>query len=125
MGLAEYLNNDILNVKLSVLLSKYDRNKDGFDRDEFKNVMKGSVNIWTYRFAQMIGYDKKLFKELDIDKNKIISYSEIETFLKNEYNLELSTFMDKTVQRICEEIDSADIKKNQSEQKKSNNEWNG
>ncbi len=125
MGLAEYLNNDILNVKLSVLLSKYDRNKDGFDRNEFKNVMSGTVNIWAYRLAQMIGYDKKLFKELDIDKNKIISYSEIETFLKNEYNLELSTFMDKTVQRICEEIDSADIKKNKSEQKKSNNEWNG
>ena len=55
--------------------------------------------------------DKKIFKDLDTDKDKNVSYKEIAEYIAKEYKLDFYTLMGMKMSDVCNAIDKADKEK--------------
>ena len=112
MGLDTYLNNETLNSYFINVLIKYDPDKDGFTQKEFSHALSGMTTIFAKSIIKFTRADKKIFKDIDTNKDTTVSYEEIALYIKNEYKLDFYTIMDMKVRDICTAIDNADKEKN-------------
>lgn len=106
MGLSVYINNKTLKSNFSEVLAKYDTDNNGFTKQEFSVALKGITSIFARQIIKLSGYDKKLFNQINIDNNDIISYEELGVYFKEHYNLDLYKMNNMTFKEICEEIDN-------------------
>ena len=108
MGLSSYINNKTLNSYFSDILKRYDTDENGFTKKEFSNAIKGMTTIFAKSIIKFTQYDKKIFKELDIDRNDIVSYEELAKYVSKEYKLDFYSFKSMKVEDICNAIDNSD-----------------
>ena len=105
MGLSNYLNKDILNLKFSDALAMYDSDQNGYTRQEFSKALNGVTSIFARCIIKISNYDKVLFDELDTDKNNVVSYEEISNYIKDKYELDFSKLSSMTMKEACAEYD--------------------
>ncbi len=107
MGISSFINNKTLNSYLSNTLAKYDTDGNGFTQKEFSNAIKGMTTVFAKNIIKLTQYDKKFFKELDTNKDKIVSYKELADYVDKEYKLDFYSWMNLKISDICKEIDNA------------------
>ena len=107
MGIDTYLNSKTLSSRFSDVLKKYDKDSNGFTPDEFSSTLKGMTTIFAKSLIKLTKYDNKFFKELDTDKDKIVTYKELADYVDKEYKLDFYSWMDMQVSDICKEIDES------------------
>lgn len=105
MGISSYINNKTLNSNFSDILYKYDSDKNGFSQKEFSNAVYGITKFFVTNIVKLTKYDKKIFKELDINEDKTVSYDEMAIYIQKEYNLDFYSFMDMKVSEVCKAIE--------------------
>ena len=111
MGLSSFINNKTLNSYFSEVIKKYDTDENGFTRKEFSNAVKGITTVFAKSIIKITRYDKKIFSELDTDKNDVVSYEELATYTTKEFNLDFYSFKNMKVQDICTLIDNCNSNK--------------
>lgn len=82
------INNKTLKRNVGDVLQQYDKDGNGLNNSEIKNLVKGSVSIFGKPFVK----DKTIQKiqgQFDANKDGIVSEKEIDAFLKNKYNMKL------------------------------------
>jgi predicted glycosyltransferase len=107
MSIRSFINNKTLNSYLSDTLAKYDTDSNGFTQKEFSSAVKGMTTIFAKSIIKLTRYDKKFFKELDTNKDEIVSYQELANYVNTEYKLDFYSWMNLKVSDICKEIDNA------------------
>jgi len=105
MGLSIYVNKKMMNLKFSDALAQYDRDNNGFTRQEFSLALNDAASIFARYIIKITGADKNLFDKINTDKNDIMSYSEISDYIKNEYQLDFNKISKMTLKEICVEAD--------------------
>ena len=105
MGLSIYINKKIMNLKFSDALAQYDRDNNGFTRQEFSDALNSAASIFARYIIKITDADKSLFDKINTDKNDIISYAEISDYIKKEYQMDFSMLSNMTLKEICIEAD--------------------
>ena len=111
MGSEKYINSNTLNSFLRNVLLQYDSDNNGFTQKEFSNAISGMTTVFAKSVIKLTKYDKKFFKELDTNKDKIISYEELAGYVNKEYKQDFYSWMNMKISDICKEIDRADEQK--------------
>ena len=112
MGISSYINKKTINSNFADVLKKYDTDDNGFTKKEFSSAIRGITTIFAKNIIRLTGYDKKIFKELDTDKNDIVSYEEMAIYIKKEYNLDFYSFKNMKFKEICNFIETCNSNKN-------------
>ena len=105
MGLSTFLNSKALNSYFYELIQKYDKDGNGFTKSELSDAFLGMSTIFAKGIIKISSIDKKIFKTIDTNDDKILSYSEIDTYIKKEYNLDLEKIKNMKLSDICKEIE--------------------
>lgn len=83
------INNKTLKRNVGDVLKQYDKDGNGLNNAEIKDLIKGSVSIFGKPFVK----DKtinKLQKEFDTNNDGTVSEKEIDAFLKKKYEMNLN-----------------------------------
>ena len=108
MKIQSFINKNTINRNFTAALKEYDSDQNGFTQSELSNAISGITSKFAKGIVKLTGYDKKIFKELDADGNKLVSYQEMAEYIKKEYNLDFYSFMNMTFKEICEAITKAE-----------------
>ena len=104
MNISDFINKSSQNVKFSELLEKYDTDKNGFTQKEFRTAILGITNGFARGLIKISRYDKKFFKDINTDKNEVVSYEELAEYIKKEYKLDFYSFKDMTLKEVCDAL---------------------
>ena len=110
MNLSLFINEQTLNSNFEAILKRYDKDNNGFTQEEFSNAVSGMTTKFAKKIIKLIRFDKKYFKILDTDENKLITENEFASYIQREYKEKLNyyDFKQMTVREICNEIEKAD-----------------
>lgn len=101
------INNKTLKRNVGDVLNQYDKDGNGLNQTELKDLIKGSVSIFGKPFIKdkVIQNVKNMF---DTNKDGVISEKEINSFLKKEYNMNLSDAKKMNVKELVNTIQEKD-----------------
>lgn len=107
MSILSYVNTDVVNTNFNDLLKKYDTDQNGFTQKEFKDAVRGITGKFTRSIIKITGYDNKIFRELNTNKDEVVSYDEFAAYIRDKYNLDFYAFKNMTLKEVCIEMDKA------------------
>ena len=96
------INNKTLKRLVGDVLKQHDKDSNGLNSAEIKELVKDSVSIFGKAFVK----DKtinKIQKEFDTNSDGTVSEKEIDTFLKDKYEMNLN---DAKKMRVKEFVDT-------------------
>ena len=104
------INNKTLKMNTGELLKKYDKDGNGFNQKELKELIKGSVSIIGKPFITNSGISK-VQNIFDKNHDGIISEKELDNYLKENYGINLNTAKSMNVKDLTDKIYKIDQKK--------------
>ena len=104
MGISVYLNNKIINSKLSDAFAKYDPDQNGFTKQEFDYAINDVTTVFARCIVKMTGIDTIVFNKINTDKNDVLSYKEISNYIAKAYKLEFNKISSMTVKEAYAEV---------------------
>ena len=110
------INNKTLKRNVGDVLQQYDKDGNGLNNSEIKDLVKGSVSIFGKPFVK----DKTIQKiqgQFDANKDGIVSEKEIDAFLKNKYNMKLEDVKKMNVKNFVDTLQAKDEARKKAEKK--------
>lgn len=101
------INNKTLKRNVGDVLKQYDKDGNGFNNTELKDLIKGSISIFGKPFVK----DKavqKVQKQFDTNNDGIISEKELDSFLKKKYEMSLDDAKKMNVKDLVNKIQEKD-----------------
>lgn len=83
------VNRKTKNVILKDLMNKYNKTEDGISSDDLSKMAKESTSIFARPFVKKEISNK--IAKMDVNKDDFISNEEMDTFLKDNYNIDFET----------------------------------
>ncbi len=101
------INNKTLKRNVGDVLKQYDKDGNGLNNTEIKDLIKGSVSIFGRPFIK----DKTIQKiqgQFDTNNDGIVSEKEIDAFLKDKYNMKLEDVKKMNVKTFVDTLQEKD-----------------
>lgn len=101
------INNKTLKMNTGDVLKTYDKNGNGLDKKELKDLIKNSITIFAKPFVK----DKHInnvYDNFDTNKDGVISEKEMDSYLKQNYGIDLETAKGMKVKDLSDAIYKAD-----------------
>lgn len=110
------INNKTLKRNVGDVLKQYDKDGNGLNSSEIKDLVKGSVSIFGKPFVK----DKTIQKiqgQFDANKDGVVSEKEIDAFLKKQYDLKLDDAKKMKVKDLVDTIQEKDEARKKAKKK--------
>lgn len=101
------VNNKTLKRNVGEVLKQYDKDGNGLNDTELKDLIKGSVSVFGKPFIKDKAI-KNVQSLFDTNKDGIISEKEMDSYLKKQYDLNLSDAKKMNVKELVDTIQEKD-----------------
>ncbi len=110
------INNKTLKRNVGDVLKQYDKDGNGLNNSEIKDLVKGSVSIFGKPFVK----DKTIQKiqgQFDTNNDGVVSEKEIDAFLKKQYDMKLDDAKKMNVKDFVDTLQEKDEARKKAEKK--------